>query len=191
MLLKEILLDANLLVPNSINDETKVRWLNEIQGQLYRDFPFPDTSFSFTAEPGFNLYLIPVDCSRERITSVIVGNDIYDYRTVDQEETQHCWTIIDNHLFIHPAPNQNTTAFLNYRPAPKEMLIAMQDIEPTYPSDFHEVLVYGIAARIARSLQDTNRALELKAYSDELHDKAQKDMRPSRNKVVQMNRSWR
>jgi hypothetical protein len=67
----------------------------------------------------------------------------------------------------------------------------MQDIEPTYPNNFHEVFVYGIAARIARSIQNRDRALELKAYSDELHDKAQKDMRPSRNKVVQMNRTWR
>ena len=191
MLLKEILLDANLLVPNSINDEIKVRWLNEIQGQLYRDFPFNDTSFRFTAEPGFNLYTIPEDCSRERITSVIVGDNLYEYRTIDQEVTDYCWVMSDENLFIHPTPSQNTSAYLNYRPGPKEMLTTMQDVEPDYPSDFHEVLVYGIAARIARSLQDTNRAVELKSYSDELHDKAQKDMRPSRNKTVQMNRMWR
>lgn len=191
MLLKEILLDANLLVPNSINDETKVRWLNEIQGQLYRDFSFNDTSFRFTAEPGFNLYAIPEDCSRERITSVIVGDNTYEYRTIDQEVTEYCWVMSDENLFIHPAPLQNTSAYLNYRPGPKEMTIDMQEVEPTYPNNFHEVLVYGIAARIARSLQDANRAIELKAYADELHDKAQKDMRPSRNKVVQMNRTWR
>jgi hypothetical protein len=191
MLLKEILLDANLLVPNSINDAIKVRWVNQIQSQLYRDFAYPNTSHSFTAEMGLSLYPLPSDCSRERITSVIVGEDIYDYRTVDQDITEHCWTLIDGFLFIHPVPIQNTQAFLNYRPGPQKLRIDMQEVEPEYPKDFHEVLVYGVASRIARSLQDTNRSMELKMIADELHEKAQRELRPARNKTVQINRTWR
>lgn len=184
-------MDANLLVPNSINDAIKVRWLNEIQNQLYRDFAYPNTSHSFLAERGKNLYPIPSDCSRERITSLVVGEYVYDYRTVDQDVTEHCWTLIEGHLFIHPTPNQDESAFLNYRPAPQEMRLDMQEVEPEYPSDFHEVLVYGIATRIARSQQDTNKAIELKVIADELHEKAQRELRPARNKQVQINRTWR
>ncbi len=191
MLLKEILLDANLLVPNSISENDKVRWLNELQGQLYRDFAFPNVSSTFTAEAGINLYTLPEDCSRERITSVIVGENSYEYRTVDQDITDYCWTIIEEKLFIHPSPKQNEVAFLNYRPRPKVMDISMQEEKPDFPEDFHEVLVYGIAVRIARSQQDTNRAVELKVTFDELHEKAQRELRPSRNKKVQMNRTWR
>lgn len=191
MLLKEILSDANLLVPNSINDEFKVRWLNELQGQLYRDFAFPNVSTTFTAEAGVNLYTLPEDCSRERITSVIVGETNYEYRSVDQDISTNCWTIIENKLFIFPTPIQNEIAFLNYRPRPKTMDISMQDVKPDFPEDFHEVLVYGIAVRIARSQQDTNRAAELKMAFDELHDKAQKELRPARSNKVSMNRTWR
>lgn len=191
MLLKDIILDANLLVPNSINDEVKVRWLNEIQKQLYRDFAFPNTSRFFMTIAGIDIYPLPHDCSRERITSVIVGEDVYEYRTVDQDITEHCWTIINENLFIHPVPRQGTKAYLNYRPAPPKMRIDMQDEEPSFPKDFHEVLVYGIATRIARSQQDSNRAAELHAIYFDLHEKAQKELRPARNKKVQINRTWR
>ncbi len=192
MLLKEILLDANLLVPNTLSDEYKVRWLNEIQGQLYRDFTFPDISLAFTTEAGKNFYVLPTDCSRERITSVIVDETHYEYRTIDQNITEYCWTIMDDRdLFLYPAPTQNVTAFLNYRPRPQNMSIDMQEEKPDFAEDFHEVLVYGIAVRIARALQNTNRAIELKATFDELHEKAQQNLRPSRNKKVQMNRTWR
>lgn len=191
MLLKEILLDANLLVPNSISDTIKVSWLNEIQKQLYRDFGYPNTTHRFLAEIGKNIYPLPGNCSRERITSVIIGEFEYDYRTVDQDITEHCWTLINGDLFIFPTPSREQDAFLNYRPAPRKMRVDMQEVEPEYPSDFHEVLVYGIAARIARSLQDTNKGIELKMIADELHEKAQKELRPARNKTTQMNRTWR
>lgn len=191
MLLKEILLDANLLVPNSINDALKVNWLNQIQGQLYRDFAFPNTSKAFTAEGGINLYTLPTDCSRERITSVIVGENDYEYRTVDQDITEHCWTIIDGNLFIQPTPTQDVTAFLNYRPSPQEMRIDMQDETPDFPEDFHEVLVYGIGVRIARAQQQHDLANQLKATYEELREAAQRELRPARNKKVQMNRTWR
>lgn len=191
MLLKEILLDANLLVPNSLSDEIKVRWLNEMQAQLYRDFAYPNTSKVLNIESGVNLYPLPWDCSRERITSVIIGDYNYEYRTLDQDVTDHCWTIINGLLFIHPVPSQQKQGFLNYRPGPMPMRIDMQEEEPQYPKDFHQVLVYGIASQIARSQQNMERSLELKAYGDELHEKAQKELRAARNKTVQINRTWR
>ena len=56
MKLKDILLDVNLMIPNSISDEIKVRWLNETQRQLYRDFGFPDTSYAFAQQPDVDIY---------------------------------------------------------------------------------------------------------------------------------------
>lgn len=191
MLLKEILLDANLLVPNTLDDKLKVGWLNNIQSQLYRDFAFPNTSKAFIAETGINLYPLPSDCSRERITSVIVDEVEYLYRTIDQNLVDSCWTITDKNLFIYPTPNRDVPAFLNYRPSPQKMRIDMQDEKPDFPEDFHEVLVYGVAVRIARAQQDSARAAELKMTFDEIHESAQRELRSARNKQVRMNRTWR
>lgn len=191
MLLNEILLDANLLVPNSINDALKVGWLNQIQRQLYRDFSFPDTSHAFLAETDVSLYAIPDNCSRERITSVIVGDDTYDYVTVDEDVTGRSWTMIENNLWIHPTPIAPMQAFLNYRPRPDDMRVEMQDVEPQFPADFHEILVFGIATRIARASQDSNKAAEMDMQFQVLHDKAKKALRPSRQKNVRMSRTWR
>ncbi len=191
MLLKEILLDANLLVPNSVSDELKVGWLNTVQRQLYRDFTFPNTSRDFPLVQGMNLYALPADCSRERITSIIVDEVYYEYRTLDQDVAAHCWTIVDGKLLLYPTPTSDGVAYLNYRPAPRDMTIAMQDEKPDFPEDFHEVLVYGIAIRIARAQQNGNLAMELKANFDELSRSAERELRPMRSKTVHMNRTWR
>lgn len=191
MLLKEILFDANLLVPNSINDEIKVGWLNQIQRQLYRDFSFPDTSFAFLAEQGVNLYPIPENCSRERITALTIGEEEYKYVTVDDTAKQNSWSIVDNMLWIYPTPQTSSQAYLNYRPRPDDMRLDMQDVEPQFPVDFHEILVFGIAARIARAGQDATKAAEMNEQFMVLHDKAMKDLKPSRQKGVRQSRAWR
>lgn len=191
MKLSEILLDANLLVPNALNDEIKVRWLNQDQRQLYRDFGFPDVSHDFLTEPGVNLYFLPDDCSRERITSVIVNDMDYQYVTVDDELKERCWSIIEEKLWIYPIPSVEQQAYFNYRPRPSDMRIDMQDEEPTFPEDFHELLVLGIGIRIARSTQNVNKSMELQADFDRLLLNAKRSLRPSRAKKVRVTKSWR
>lgn len=190
MKLHEILLDANLLVPNSINDETKVRWLNQDQRQLYREFGFPDVSEPFTAEVGVQLYHLPSNCSRERITSVIVDNREYRYVTLEDDVDGKSWTIIEEKLWIHPAPTMDVQAYLNYRPRPNDMRVDMQEEEPEFPADFHEILVLGIGIRLARSKGDTNKAMELKLAYDGLVLDAKRHLKPARQKHVRMTRRW-
>lgn len=190
MKLHEILLDANLLVPNSINDETKVRWLNQDQRQLYRDFGFPDISEPFTAEIDVQLYILPENCSRERITSVIVNGEEYAYVTLEDDLNGNSWTIIEEKLWIHPAPKQDSPAYLNYRPRPSDMRVDMQEEEPDFPSDFHEILVLGIGIRLARAQADTNKAMELKLAKDSLVMEAIRQLKPARQRKVRMTRRW-
>jgi hypothetical protein len=191
MKLHEILEESNILVPNSLSDKKKVEWLNTVQRQSYRDFGFPDTSHSFQVNPGVSLYVIPDNCSRERITNLIVGEREYSYQTVDEDAKDYAWTIVDEMLWIYPTPNNSEYAYLNYRPRPDDMREEMQEIEPQFPVDFHELLVFGIAARIARASQDSAKAAEMELQYEILHEKAKKSLRPSRQKTTRQSRSWR
>lgn len=191
MILSEILGDVNLLVPNSINEPAKVRWLNQIQRQMYRDYAFPDTSHTFYTEPERSLYVVPDNCERDRITSVVVGNEEYLYRSIDQDVSGHCFSIIEDKLWIYPTPNREVDAYLNYRPRPRDMRVEMQTAKPDFPEDFHELLILGVAVRVARAVQNYKLASELEGSFAVMEMEAKKKLRPARQKKVQINKSWR
>lgn len=189
--LKEILLDVNLIIPNSISDEIKVRWLNETQRQMYRDFGFPDTSFAFEQQPNVELYPLPENCSRERIISVSVDGMEYEYVSMTEDVRDRCWTIIDENIWFYPLPTVAKQVYVVYKPAPRDMRLDMQEIEPDFPQDFHEILVYGIAYRVARSMQiiDLSERLQQQMYT--LQEEAKRKLRPNNRKKVVMTRHWR
>lgn len=189
--IKDILLDVNLIIPNSISDEIKVRWLNETQQQMYRDFGFPDTSFAFTQQPNVELYPLPDNCSRERILNVTVDGAEYEYVSVTEDVRDQCWTIIDNNIWFYPLPVREKQVFIVYKLAPRDMRLDMQDEEPEFPRDFHEILVYGIAYRVARSMQmiDISDRLQQQMYT--LQEEAKRKLRQSNRKKVVTTRAWR
>lgn len=191
MKLKEILLDVNLMIPNSISDEIKVRWLNETQRQLYRDFGFPDTSYAFAQHPNVDLYPLPDNCSRERILSVTVEDLEYEYVAMTEDVRDRCWTLIDNNIWFYPLPLQEKQVFIVYKPEPREMRLDMQEEEPEFPTDFHEILVYGVAFRVARSLQliDVSGQMQQQMYT--LQEEAKRKLRQSNRKKVVQTRFWR
>ena len=191
MKLKDILFDVNLMVPNDINDETKVRWLNEQQRQLYRDFGFPDTSFAFQTTVGTQLYPLPENCSRERILSLVIDDQDYEYVSMDEDVKDQCWTIIEGNLWIYPEPRATQQAFLVYKPLPADIRIDMMEEEPEFPRDFHEVLVYGVAKRVANSLQQYDTAANMHQYMLQLQDEAKKKLRQNNRKKVVQTRLWR
>jgi hypothetical protein len=191
MKLHEILENVDMLVYNSISAKKKVEWLNQVQRQSYRDFGFPDVSYAFISEPGINFYQLPDNCSRERITSVIVDENEYTYHSVDDDVNSNAWSIVEERLWIYPTPTGSVTMFLNYRPRPDDMQVNMMDVEPKFPVDFQEILVYGIAARVARASQDAAKAAEMEMQYEILHDKAKKALRPARQKTVKQTRNWR
>lgn len=179
------------MINNSINDEKKVRWLNETQRQLYRDFGFPDTSFAFMQQPGVEIYPIPDNCSRERIVSVSVANMEYEYVSMTEDVRHRCWTLIDNNIWFYPLPDQEKQVYIVYKPMPHDMRLDMQDEEPEFPTDFHEILVYGIAYRVARAMQQHDLSEKWQSQMYLLHEEAKKKLRPNNRKNVVMTRAWR
>ncbi|MDC6267722.1 phage adaptor protein [Lysinibacillus fusiformis] len=191
MKLKDILLDVNLMIPNSISDEIKVRWLNETQRQLYRDFGFPDTSYAFAQQPNVDIYPLPDNCSRERIISVTVDDLEYDYVSMTEDVKGRCWTMIDDNIWFYPMPVKEKQVFIVYKPEPRDMRLDMQEEEPEFPKDFHEILTYGVAFRVARSLQllDVSGQIQQQMYG--LQEEAKKKLRPNNRKRVVQTRVWR
>jgi hypothetical protein len=189
--LEEILKDVDTYVPNTISTEQKVRWINEIQKQLFRDYPVPDAVYQFETVPGLDYYDLPDDCSTDRITNLVIDEQEYDGLSLDSEETSFYWIPVEGKLFIQPTPQDVMMGFIYYRPKPIELTSANLSAIPNFPEDYHELLVFGCAARVAKAYQDVDLANNMVSDFNYLADKAKKELRKTKNKTVRIVQDWR
>lgn len=192
MNLREILSMVDAMVTNDLSPSLKISWINQIQNQLYRDYPLPEAIHSFHTIPNQAFYELPEDCREDRISHVMIGENKYPYvpQGFDIDASKFC-SIVTGTLLIHPVPKQATLSFLHYKPSPNQLSAENLEEEPTFPKDFHELLVLGCASRVAKTNPET---LALARIFDEdflrLADKADRVItkyKPKRTLVV---RSW-
>jgi len=111
--IQQILDDVDeIWVPNSLSPTQKVRWLNHIEKQLYREMDFPnDTERIYTTED-VAFYNLPSDCPADRIRHVVLSDGTneteYPYRalSVRTRGSESVWYTIynDTQILINPTP---------------------------------------------------------------------------------------
>lgn len=154
MKLSEILEQVDVLVPNSINTNTKVSWINHVQNQLYRDYPLSQAVNLFNLKKGQSLYVLPSDCPEDRIEEVVINDDHYPFVTGGEADGRFC-AIVAGTLLVHPTPTELGIAFLFYKQRPTQLSASKMDEETNFPVDFQELLVLGCASRVAKSSPGT------------------------------------
>lgn len=194
MNVQELLDTVNTMVPNSLPDSLKVAWFNQVQNQLFRDHQVSTAAKIFQTEPGQKIYPLPADCPEDRITQVVIRHSTYPYipQGTDSEiESEAFCTIVVGQLLIHPVPEQSVNAILYYKPRPAQLSIDNLDAVPTFPSDYHELLVLGCVSRIAKS---DPALVSLGSVFDadfmRLADKADRDLTKVKPKTTTKIRSW-
>lgn len=176
MKLKEILEDVNILIHNSIEDSIKIRWINELQKQIYREIPMPDSVYPFVTKPNQQFYELPDDCEGDQISSVIIGGK--DYRKVDSIDRNppcYFWTMYAGSFMISP-PQEESSAIVTYKPTPVDFTVEDLDKCPILPADYHQLFVDGCAIRIAKSQGDFSIADRYVESFERLKNKAILDL---------------
>lgn len=198
MKLSELLGQVDTLVPNSILLDTKIAWMNQVQSQLYRDYPLSEAVKIYAIRRDQQLYALPEDCPEDRISRLVIetsqGKETIPFvpAASDSEyDLYRFWTLVSGTLMIYPAPKEDMNGFLYYNARPAELSSAMMDQQPTFPRDFHELLVLGCASRVAKSLADVNRAAVFDQDYRMLAEKADLVLSKRKQKKVLNVRSWR
>jgi len=166
----DILEDADQAIPNSVPTQTKVRWLNEIQDELWPRLDFPRAEATISLTPGESRYDLPSDCRPERIQQVYL-NVAGGFRVqlphrdyANAGSRRRYWYSIDpsgRKIVLSSAPNtEGWSLDIHYiRPfkkisiEPGEGELGLDD-EPEIPMPFHSIYVWGLAARIAAAAGD-------------------------------------
>lgn len=190
MKLNEIMEEIDLLVPNAFDEGRKLRWINQAQRQLYHDYPTLVTKKEIPLSAGQKTFSLPADCQQPRIETLLVGEWEYVYEEIEEHPEYRTFTIIDNQVNIYPIPSQSTTVNLYYKPTAVDLTVAELDSVPSFPEDFHELLVFGGAYRVAQRIQDYKLSAELEGRYQVLAREAAKRVTKPKRKTTVIQRGW-
>lgn len=193
MNLGQILNRVDLLIDNDINDistEQKVTTINEISRQLFRKFPVPDKFYKFITEE-IPYYALPEDAAADRIHYVMIDNQEYPaINPSDKNQAPyHFCMVVTDHLYIHPnSPDQ--TALLYYKPRHVELSASNLSAVPSFPEDYHEILVYGLAKWIAGIQRDVDMVNNFQREYDQILSDALGDLRNMGQSRIKLETRW-
>lgn len=190
MKLSEILEDADLLAPNSFSIAQKVKWLNQTQRQLYRDYPLWNKVYSFSVTGGKSVYPIPSDCQQDGIEAVVIGQSEYAYAGLVGSTEYRNYSLVDEKLNLYPIPNDSAQGKVYYRPSPVDLTSSDLEAVPSFPEDYHEILSLGIAYRMAARIQDYKLSTEIEARFRNLANEARLNLVAPKPKRITVARRW-
>jgi hypothetical protein len=154
LLLKEILSEVDLLVPNSVNKENKITFINQIQNELFREIHPKTNSYLFRTVPGTEIYKLPDDCSGDNLLEVYVNGNEYQEKGKDDQNHGNLYSIVNDSILIQPTPDAYYESYFYYYARPSQLTIDNLNVSPDIPSDFHELLTIGCAKKTAFIMKD-------------------------------------
>lgn len=196
MILSDIMRNIDINVPNNLSASIKVSYVNDLQKQIYREFPVPDVMHLFTIVPGIDFFSLPADCAEDQITNMMVGDSQtrYSPRSFNEPENPYSYVVHTNTLWFTPSATKKEIAYLYYKPRPVALTASTADLasEPSIPSDYHKMLEYGVSQLVAMALPTPN--FEKANYYENQYEKllanAKRLIRKYQQNRVAVVRSW-
>lgn len=181
MILEDILFDVDVLVQNTISPQVKIRWINQVRRNLYRDIPLPESAYPFQAQVNKQFYALPDDCKGDNIISVEIGGNTYvQAHSFTQKSPDYFWKMTLGNFMIYPMPTETMSAIVIYNPTPKDFTVEDLSAEG-FNNDFDQLLVYGCASLVAKSLEKLQLSNSLDNDFQRMKQKAMQDLK--RNEI--------
>ncbi len=183
--LQQIIDMADARVPNTETDANKVLFLNELQNTLYSKFLAPIKIDQIPTVADQAPYSLPSYLKPDRIITVVIldadsTNPVtYDRRSISDELTSRCYYTFDGDgvdmINIYPEPTVTGKLItIFFADGPNALSSSDMTTVPRFFPDYHLLLVYGLAAELARIQNDATKANNLQAQFDELLTEAEK-----------------
>lgn len=162
MNLQEIMDEANVLVPNSFTTAQKISWLNELNRTFFEVVKIPLLHF-FSATAGTSSFTMPSTITVRNVDRVMVGTLIYrSFQMEDVPPGNAGWSLDETTyaLTLHPAPSTTESAYVRFMRAAATTYTTTTPASqtPEAPTAYHEFYIYGLAEKMALSMDDTAKA---------------------------------
>lgn len=185
--------EVGILVPSDIPLDMQVSWMNQVQSSLYRFYQADEKTFQFTVQPSDAFYELPIDCIPERTRRLVLDDKEIDYvePNVDVDLISgKQWTIVNKQISFSWVPDQTHTATLYYLPSPSVLSLAAIDAEPSFPSDFIELLIIGCAVKVAMATKAMDLLGPLQSQFEYIKRRAEQIIGNKGQKTVKIVRSF-
>lgn len=173
----QILERVELLINrDGLTDAQIVTQMNELSRKLFRKFPVPEEIYKFTTTET-PYYMLPADCTEERIRCVVIDDIEYKKVSPDYENppSNFCTVFVGS---IYLNPNQaGKEAYLFYGQRPIELSSDRLDETPNFPEDYHDLYVYDAAKWIAGIQRDVDMRNNFQAEFDGIMVDAERNLR--------------
>ncbi|MDQ6418670.1 hypothetical protein RB620_04385 [Paenibacillus sp. LHD-117] len=160
--LQQIIDEADLLVPNTVDPPDKVTQLNAINREFFNVIKIPKI-VRFAGVLGQSDYTLPTDVREKNIDLVEVG--LLKYRNLMSDEinpTQNNWSYDDNSkvMTLSPAPYQNGLPGIvrHHRFATTTFLSGNLTAIPDAPEEYHWTYVPALCTWLALTQEDASKA---------------------------------
>lgn len=189
MNVQQILDEVTLLINHDITPAQQVGKLNQLSRQLFREYPIPDKIHRFTMTE-IPYYDLPADCAEDRIRVVIVNDVEYEKLSPEIQSVNGPFvTVFLEKLYINPNVD-GEDAYLYYRPRHIDLSASRLTETPTFPEDYHELLVYGLAQWVATIERDIDLNNNFQAEYDSIEKKAKKGLKKMGLRRVKTTMIW-
>lgn len=184
MKVSDVIFDVDILLENKLQLGVKLRWLNQIRRQLYRELPFDESVYAFETVAGDEFLDLPADCPQDTITHIVIGGVPYPKKQrIDRNLPAHYWLVVAGGCQIHPNPQKVEEGFVYYKATPPDLTEDDLEEEMDFSSDYHDgVFVSGLAVKVAKATKEMKVAREYEITMKETITQMKRDMK--RNDIL-------
>lgn len=158
MNINEIITEADILVPNAVDQAQKLIWLNAVNQDFFNVVKIPTTK-RFDYVSGQSDYSIPGFSEKDidRVSTGVFWYGKMNYKNITT--TQSYFTYENETLSLYPAPYKNGVGLVRGRKsATTTFLSTNTSIEPDLPKEYHWTLIPALASYLANTEDDGLKA---------------------------------
>lgn len=155
MNLQEILDEIAEKYPHGMSNDSVIRKINQIQGELFRTTFRVKTMSIYNVDEGVFVYSLPF--ARSNLSDVVIDGTEYLYQdSKKRSNTPYYYFVGPTGLGIYPTPEKTIVDGMSllYYMSPTLLTVDTLTAVPDLDQDFHMLLVYGVLAQICESFND-------------------------------------
>lgn len=166
MQIQEIINEADILVPNGVDQAQKLVWLNAINQDFFNVVKIPRTKF-IPAVTGTAVYTVTPDIQDKNVFQVRWNAFFYSRLNYDQQNVNMSFFNIDDFaqtLTLSPAPFTTGNIMIGYYYFPTTTYVSGNlTAAPDAPKEYHWTYIPALAAYLAKTEDDAIKASNFEA----------------------------
>lgn len=178
MTVQEMIDELLLKYPHSYSNTQVVNRLDRLQKRIFRNLNtlnYMNYSTTLSTVVGDDYTLLSSSYKKNQIRKILIDGVEYSYWTPEEDKPARFWFFMNSNIYLFPnLTGRSIEVEIWYYSIPTTLSTGSLGASPDLDSDYHMLLVYGVAKEIAEDMRDGSMAAAFAvAYNDLENDMMQ------------------